>query len=158
MTDLEKRALYSSSVSAQTGEPEWVPAFHGTWFYGLWNLLLTGQISASDDMSKGHEFNKLGAKVYCTPMFDTAISYGRAHNVFGDGIYHRVVLELRVRKAGLYKKKREGGVQWTFPAEEVVIAGFWLCHNCGNDKGYAHLRYWDPDDECIPVGCEKAWS
>lgn len=137
-------------------EPVWRPAYHGTWFYGLWNLLLSGQISPSTDEALGHEFNKLGAMVYCSPKFDTAIWYARAQNLFSDGVYHMCVLELRVDMSKRYKSKAAGGAQWTFPSEAVVIVGVWLRHNCGNPKGTDHLRFWDPEDECIPVGCSQA--
>lgn len=134
----------------------WKQAFHGTWWYALWNLLLTRQIAASDDRAKGHEFNSLGAMVYCTPIFDTAIWYARAHNVFGDGVYHRVVLELRVEWRAKYSSKKTGGNQWTFPSDAVVIVGVWFCHNCGNPKGTEHVRFWEGADEAVPVGCQEA--
>eukprot|EP00435_Cladocopium_sp_Y103_P029841 s119_g7.t1 len=145
-------AMPSSSVS---GTQNWVPAFHGTWFYALWNLLATGQIAPSFDERKGHEFNKLGTHhVYCTPVFDTAFSYARAHNVFGDGVYHRCILELRVDVKRRWRQKEKGGNQWTFPSDAVVIVGVCIVHNSGNVKGWEHLRYWDAEDECVPVGCE----
>ena len=135
--------------------PVWRPAYHGTWFYGLWNLLLSGQISPSYDDALGHEFNSLGALVYCSPLFDTAISYARPQNVFGDGVYHMCVLELRVDMTKRHKQKRKGGQQWTFPPDAVVIIGVWVCHNCGNRSGEEHLRFWEAEDECIPVQCEQ---
>ena len=140
---------YSGSV------PVWRPAYHGTWFYGLWNLLLSGQISPSMDEDKGHEFNKLGAMVYCSPKFNTAIDYARPQNLFGDSVYHLCVLELRVDMCRIHRHKVAGGGQWTFPSEAVVIVGIWICHNCGYVKGSDHLRYWEPEDECIPVGCSQ---
>lgn len=135
--------------------PVWRPAYHGTWFYGLWNLLLSGQISPSYDEALGHEFNQLGALVYCSPRFDTAISYARAQNVFSDGVYHMCVLELRVDMTKRNKSKQAGGLQWTFPSGSVIIVGVWVCHNCGNPKGQMHLRFWTPEDECIPLQCEQ---
>ena len=137
--------------------PVWRPAYHGTWFYALWNLLLHGQVAPSTDAALGHEFNSLGAKVYCSPNFNTAIYYARPQNLFGDGVYHFCVLELRVDMRLRYKHKKEGGVQWTFPSEGVQIVGVWICHNCGNAKGNPHLRFWHPEDECVPVGCSQAW-
>ena len=134
----------------------WKQAFHGTWWYALWNLLLTRQIAASTDEAKGHEFNSLGAMVYCTPVFDTAIWYARAQNVFGDGVYHRVVLELRVDWRAKFATKKTGGNQWTFPSDAVVIVGVWFCHNCGNPAGTEHVRFWEAADEAVPVGCEEA--
>ena len=147
--DVDFRTRYSGSV------PVWRPAYHGTWFYGLWNLLLSGQISPSTDLQKGHEYNNLGAMVYCSPKFDTAVWYARPQNLFGDSVYHCCVLELRVDMRFVHKHKPGGGAQWTFPSSAVVIVGVWICHNCGNEKGSAHLRYWQAEDECIPVGCSQ---
>jgi len=31
-------------------------AFHGTWWYALWGILLHGRILSSDSEEKGHEF------------------------------------------------------------------------------------------------------
>ena len=134
--------------------PIWRPAYHGTWFYGLWNLLLTGQISPSSNLALGHDFNSLGmSHVYCSPKFDTAIGYARPQNVFGDGVYHFCVLELRVDLTRRHRRKKLGGEQWTFESDAVVIVGVWICSNCGNPKGEEHLRFWVPEDECIPLGC-----
>ena len=36
--------------------PDAEPAWHGTWFYGLWNLILTGGLLESTDRSKGHDY------------------------------------------------------------------------------------------------------
>ncbi len=99
---------YSGSV------PVWRPAYHGTWFYGLWNLLVSGQISPSYDEKLGHEFNKLGALVYCSPWFSTAIGYARPQNVFGDGVYHMCILELRMDMTQRHKQKAQGGMQCPF--------------------------------------------
>ena len=103
----------------------------------------------------GHEFNKLGALVYCSPWFNTAISYARPQNVFGDGVYHMCALELRVGMTQRHKQKAQGGKQWAFPPAAVIITGVWVCHNCGNVAGEEHLRYWEAEDECIPLQCEQ---
>ena len=147
-----------ASLAPGERPPNWQTAFHGTWFYGLWNLLLTGQISPSNDESKGHEFNRLGALVYCSPLFDTGLWYARAQNIFGDGVYNRCVLELAVDLEKRARAKADGGVQWTLPSEAVVICGVWVCFNCGNPKGYPHVREWEPMDECIPFGQSQVRS
>ena len=128
----------------------WKQAFHGTWFYSLWSILEYDYISASDDVQKGHEFNTLGAKVYMSPAFGTAKTYARGQNVFGDGVYHCAVLELRVNEKQRFKHKVGGGIQWTYNSEDVYIVGVWFGHNIGNCVGYEHLRFWDCDDEAVP--------
>jgi len=92
--------------------------------HGLWNLLSGGQISPSEDANKGHKYNKLGALVYCSPCFDTAISYARPQNVFGDGVYHMATLGLRVDMTKRHRGGRRGS----------------MGHNCGNPAGEEDVR------------------
>ena len=133
----------------------WHQAFHGTWWYGLWNILLTGYASASEDEAKGHEFNKLGQGVYCSPRMETALWYARPQVLFADGVYHRCVLELRVRASDRMSRKKEGGEQWVFPPDAVRVVGFWVCYNCGNEKGHEHLGTWEPELEAVPAHGQK---
>ena len=48
-----------------------------------------------------------------SPAFGTAKGYARSQNVFGDGVYHCVILELRVNEKQRFKSKIGGGIQWT---------------------------------------------
>ena len=43
--------------------------------YRVWSVLAAGQLLASEDESKGHEFWAAG--IYCTPVLATAWSYAR---------------------------------------------------------------------------------
>ena len=113
-------------------------------------------MSASDDTAKGHEFNSLGALVYMSPLFGTAKGYARSHTVFGDGMCHCVVLELRVDEGKRKQSKQKGGVQWTHNPEDVYIVGVWSGHNVGNPVGTEHLRFWDAEDEALPRGARQA--
>ena len=135
---------------------DWAQAFHGTWFPTLWNILYTQSISPSTDLDLGHEFNKLGPKVYVTPKLATAISYARPQDLFGDGMFHRCILELRVPFANVYKRKAAGGTQWTFDADLIRIVGVWITSNCGNLKGYDFLRCWNSEEEVLPEGITQA--
>ena len=110
---------------------------------------------SSEDESKGHEFNTLGAKVYMSPWFGTAKQYARGQNLFGDGVYHCVILDLRVRVDQRVDKRNTGGLQWTYNSEHAFIAGVWFGHNVGNPVGYEHLRFWDAEDEAVPYGCRQ---
>ena len=90
----------------------WMPAYHGTWFYGLWSILHHGIILESSNEGKGlglgyisrrhtlthpsirlggHEFWEPG--VYVTRRFDTAQQYARPHQLFEDGNFYRCVLK-----------------------------------------------------------------
>eukprot|EP00971_Amphidinium_carterae_P205824 4084765-Amphidinium_carterae.1 len=77
--------------------PHWVPAYHGTWWYALWSILQEGVLLEANDSKLGHDFWMPGT--YCTPLLKTAMWYARPHIVFGDAVYHRAVLELRVDKS-----------------------------------------------------------
>ena len=131
---------------------DWAQAFHGTWFPALWNILYTQSISPSTDFDLGHEYNNLGAKL------ETAIGYARPQNLFGDGMFHRCILELRVPFGNVYKRKSTGGEQWTFNADLIRIVGVWITSNCGNMKGYDFLRFWNPEEEVLPEGITQAGS
>jgi hypothetical protein len=72
----------------------WVRAYHGTWWYAMWNILYSGVLLQSDSNDRGHDFSIPGA--YCAPRFETARTYARPHALFADRAHHRVVLELLV--------------------------------------------------------------
>ena len=135
---------------------DWAQAFHGTWFPTLWSILDTQGISASTDMSEVHESHYLGSKVYVTPKLETAISCAGAQNLFGDGMFYRCLLELRVPLGLVYKRTVRGGQRWTFDADLIRIVGVWIISNCGNMKGYDYLRFWNPEQEVLPVGIKQA--
>ena len=135
---------------------DWAQAFHGTWFPTLWSILDTQGISASTDMSEVHESHYLGSKVYVTPKLETAISCAGAQNLFGDGMFYRCLLELRVPLGLVYKRTVRGGQRWTFDADLIRIVGVWIISNCGDMKGHDCLRFWHPEEEVLPVGIKQA--
>ena len=59
--------------------------------------------------AKGHDFWEPG--VYCTPLVSTAKWYARPHIVFGDGVYHCIMYELRVDPLKIKTERERGGVQ-----------------------------------------------
>lgn len=130
----------------------WVPAFHGSWWYAIWSIARTGIVLASDSMDKGHEFWQPG--VYCSPLFGTAKSYARPHVLFADGVYHRVLVELRVDPSRQLRSRERGGQQWVFPVEAVKIFAVWVQMNAPPETGEERLRDWVPELEAVPCGCE----
>ena len=66
------------------------------------------------------------------------------------------VYELRVKWHQRIHTMSRGGTQCTFPPEAVRIIGGWMWHNTGNAAGSEHFRFWDPEDEAIPFGCQQA--
>mmetsp|Transcript_103120 Transcript_103120/g.292128 ORF Transcript_103120/g.292128 Transcript_103120/m.292128 type:complete len:288 (+) Transcript_103120:75-938(+) len=94
----------------------------------------------SNDQQRGHEFWMPG--VYCSPRLHTARQYARPHVLFGDGIYHRAVLELHVDIGQRRKERRKGGEQWIFPSEAVVITAVLVEVNAPPLKGEERLDAW----------------
>jgi len=130
--------------------PDWETAFHGTWWYALWMVLHTGILLESSDRSLGHDFWEPG--VYCSPNLDTGIWYARPHILFGDGVYHRVIFELRVDPKRRKRNRKAGGVQWVFPCDAIQLYGVWLRSNVPPSNGEERINNWDPELEAIPLG------
>ncbi|CAK0793183.1 unnamed protein product [Prorocentrum cordatum] len=140
----------ASTYSRVKPESHWHQAWHGTWFYAIWSILSNGVLIRSDDESKGHEFWVPG--VFCSPNFSTAREYARAHALFGDGLYHRVVLELRVDPSRQQENRQRGGVQWVFPEDAVALHRVVVLPNDPQQTGEERLDAWTPEDEALPTG------
>lgn len=138
------------TFSQQNG---WDIAFHGTRWYALGLILHSGVMLNSDNKDAGHDFWEPG--VYCTPVLSTARWYGIPHILFGDDIYHRVVMELRVNPAMRKRSRERGGVQWVFPSEATVIRAIWVQSNAPPDADERRFVFWDPDLEALPPGGTK---
>lgn len=126
----------------------WEQAFHGTWWYSVWSVIESGVMLESDDRSKGHDFWEPG--VYCSPNLDTGRWYARPHILFGDGVYHRVLFELRVDPSRRKKNRQRGGVQWVFPAAAVALYAVWVQLNAPPKNGEERVNDWDPLLEALP--------
>lgn len=53
--------LDTYTAFTETPHGEVANAWHGTWFYALWNLCLAGTVLESNDTAAGHEFWMPGA-------------------------------------------------------------------------------------------------
>ena len=120
----------------------------------LWSIVLSGKLLASDDHSLGHGFSAQDPKgsVYVTPKQTTAVGYARPHVVFGDGVYHRVFLEVLVDPVKRKTSHCKSGKQWVAPEHGIVIRAIWIQANSpvhGNDD---RLETWEPSLEAIPPG------
>ncbi|CAE7212274.1 unnamed protein product [Symbiodinium sp. CCMP2592] len=138
----------ADSMRKVTPGPTWKQAFHGTWMYGVWSTLAAGQLLASEDEGKGHEFWAAG--IYCTPLLETAFSYARPQAMFADGSYCRAIFELMVDFDHLTAKRNKGGVQWVSKPEGVAVLGVWLLVNAPPSKGDEFMEAWDPLLEVRP--------
>eukprot|EP00931_Biecheleriopsis_adriatica_P046518 TRINITY_DN26725_c0_g1_i1.p1 TRINITY_DN26725_c0_g1~~TRINITY_DN26725_c0_g1_i1.p1 ORF type:complete len:458 (+),score=105.73 TRINITY_DN26725_c0_g1_i1:85-1458(+) len=128
----------------------WEVAFHGTWWYSLWMVLSSGVFLESNDRDKGHDFWEPG--VYCSPNVSTARWYARPQVLFGDGLYHRVIFELRVNTAKRIRARQRGGVQWIFKPDAVALHAVWVQRNAPPVNGEERINDWDPALEALPPG------
>jgi len=136
-----------ASEARLAGKPD--RAFHGTWWYGLRNILETGVLVESGDEARGHEFSVPG--VYVSPNFATALSYARPQTLFPGELPYCVVLELRVRCENARKRKKQGGTQWVFASDQVVLIGIHVLANVWPDKGTEFMPGWNDSFEASPV-------
>ena len=127
-------------------------AFHGTWWYSVWQLLLSGVLLQSKKYAKGHDFWEPG--VYCTPLVSTAKWYARPHIVFGDGVYHCIMYELRVDPSKIKTERERGGVQWVFPSSAVMLHAVWVATNSSPRAGEQRVDSWDVALEVVPRDCD----
>jgi hypothetical protein len=133
-------------------QPDWEAAFHGTWWYAVWLMLHTGIFLESDDRDLGHDFWEPG--VYCSPNLDTGVWYARPQILFQDGVYHRVIFEVRVDPKRRKKDRKRGGQQWVFPCAAVSLYAVWVRSNVPPANGEERVNSWQPELEAIPPG----WS
>jgi len=124
-------------------------AYHGTWWYALRNILETGVLVESGDPTLGHEFTVPG--VYVSPKFETALGYARAQTLFADELPYCVVLEVQVCKERARKVKKEGGTQWVFASQDVVLTGVHVLANVVPDKGTEFMPGWVASFEASSV-------
>mmetsp|Transcript_31974 Transcript_31974/g.56499 ORF Transcript_31974/g.56499 Transcript_31974/m.56499 type:complete len:618 (-) Transcript_31974:14-1867(-) len=134
-------------------EPDWEQAFHGTWWYSVWLILHTGVFLESNDRALGHDYWEPG--VYCSPNLDTGLWYSRPQILFGDGVYHRIIFELRVNSKKRKVNRKRGGVQWVFPSAAVALDAVWVRFNAPPCKGEERVRDWDPTLEALPPARER---
>ena len=81
----------------------------------------------------------------------TATRYARPHVLFSDGVYYRVVLELRVDDRRKIKKRQAGGHQILFPADAVHVRAVWVRPNAPPCVAEERLSSWNPELEALPA-------
>lgn len=131
----------------------WEVAYHGTWWYSIWSILESGVMLESNDMAAGHDFWEPG--VYVSPMLETARWYARPHQLFGDGVYHRVILDLLVDPERRKRSRQRGGVQWVFDCPAVALRGLRVQVNAPPANGEERVNEWDPQLEALPPYCDR---
>jgi hypothetical protein len=129
----------------------WETAWHGTRWYALWQIIAAGQLLESNNEGAGHDFWCPG--VYCTPEYETGRWYARPHILFGDGVYHRAFLELRVDMSRVRRIREKGGKQMVFPGDAVIIRAVWIDVNAPPDRvDCERFLTWDASLEAVPAG------
>ena len=68
--------------------------YHGGTFYGLENTVRAGKFFASEDTELGHGLLEDRGGVITTRNPSVAAGYSPGHDVFGNGVYHKIVWEL----------------------------------------------------------------
>ena len=143
-------------------EGEWVRAYHGTYFYVLWNILISGFLGSGLRGEGGDTHMVEAGVVYTTPNPDLAYRYACPHQLFGNGFLYKVVLDLRVMKDRMYKSfNANGSKRYTaeeiFLAHGVRVAGFWLFNDTNAAEGDSRILEWDPKFETIPMKVVESW-
>mmetsp|Transcript_72509 Transcript_72509/g.167984 ORF Transcript_72509/g.167984 Transcript_72509/m.167984 type:complete len:113 (+) Transcript_72509:182-520(+) len=82
------------------------------------------------------------------------MQYARAQCVFGDGMYHRVLLEVLYDPHRVRRQRLRGGVQIVLPSAGVSLKGVRFMPNQPAQKGEERLDSWDPNLEAVPPGQE----
>ena len=152
-----KNTCHSHYYQVPLGHLEgvWDRAFHGTYFYVLWNILISGFLGSGHRGEGGDTHVDEVGVVYTTPNPDLAYRYACPHQLFGNGFLYRVVLDLRVKKENMVKSfyangnKRYKAEEIFFP-QDVHLAGFWLFNDTHAEAGDSRILEWDPKFETIP--------
>ena len=98
-----------------------VDEWHGTKFYNVWSISREG-IKPSCDVSMGHDFHGTPG-VFTGPTHSVSFSdsYSTPQNIFGNGIYFKVMFRLLCNVA--FRLKRDMRGNETFGMQEVVMLG-----------------------------------
>ena len=75
---------------ARTGSEDLRYYLHGSFFHTLWQITLSGMFMDSNTRGdEGHEASTPG--LYMTDSFNHGLHYGWATNLFGDGLFYRMM-------------------------------------------------------------------
>ena len=89
--------------------------------------------------------------MYCSPRFETGGDYARPHVLFGDGVFHRAVYELRVDPKERTRERQRGGHQWILPSHSASVHAVWICSNVPPKRGEERCYEWTATLEaCLP--------
>ena len=129
--------------------PKWKRAYHGTWFYGLRNILRHGVLLESNDKGKGHEFSEPG--LCAAPGLAKGIWFARPHAVFDDGLFHRAIIEVAYDPSqATQKRNKKKNANITVSSDAVAITAVIIQPNSHVSAGEERFTGWDEELEIIP--------
>ena len=90
----EEAQLVADNWNDPTKWPKnWSQAYHGSRWYGLWNICTEGYIHVSVKGDRNHQAGG-GTGHYCAQEFEYARWHPRPHDLFMYGAYHRALYPL----------------------------------------------------------------
>lgn len=145
----EQNAIYYAFALAAENMPDWAvgkrDTFVGSCWHVLWAVSEAGRLSLP---SFGPAPGTFSLGLACHSSLSSGKSRAPPTNVFGDGLFHRLVFRVAVRK-----RRRTAG-KLIVPHEAVWLRGMWVAldqcvHALGLASLSAHLK------RCIPARTTK---
>ncbi|CAE7241289.1 Ckb [Symbiodinium microadriaticum] len=135
------------NAQIQPGEG-WKQAYHGTWFYALRSILHYGVLLESWDKEKGHKFTRPG--LYLASCLAPSIWYARPHDLFKDGMFHRVIIEVLYDESKVLAKLGKAGNTLVLKSDAVAITGVIIQPNSPPYGGEERCEDWDDSLQILP--------
>lgn len=134
-------------IAAWLNDTGHVIFWHGSLFYGAENIISGNRILPSADKELGHR--RLGEKtgVYVSPHMYTSMWYAEAQVLFQDGVYWRLLYELKARGTPIFHQAKHGN-QYVFPSDAIQITHVWVQSRAATAAGDAIHTSWNPLLEC----------
>ena len=146
-------SVYYANHMAQTPRVMESPrqAYGGSYFYTLWATVTEG-FEESGRAGEGGDFKQRGT--YCTPLPQLAYDYAVPHQLFGNGVFFKLVYDLtvdyaRMKPRGEQHRGRDNW-EWCVDSRAVRINGLHVIVNTSVSQGDHRMFSWEPQLEAIP--------
>ena len=140
--------IYTDAWLNDTGH---VRFWHGSLFYGAGNIISGNHIMASAGKDLGHRqlWSQIGkeAGVYVSPHMYTSMYYAEPQVLFQDGVYWRLIYQLKARGTPIFHQARNGN-QYVFPSDAIQITRVWVQPCAALNVGDRIHTSWSPLLEC----------
>ena len=129
--------------------------YHGGTFYGFENTIRSAKMFASEDVELGHGLLGERGGVFWAPDPAVAAGYSPGHNVFGDGMLHKIVWQLHCKDG--YRTARKPRTshcneQSAYAEKGCKVMGAWFGHNTELLAGGLRFLCWAPGLESTMPG------